>query len=82
MWKVQGVLLNYSKCICDLNQVDNSHNCHGLKRIAQGRGSNGVEKLQTSPWGCVLQSEPPGLMINDISAVIYGRPYSSAFYGI
>ena len=38
MWKVQGVFfLNYSKCIWDLNKVNNSHNCHGLKRVAQGR---------------------------------------------
>ena len=56
---------NYSKCILDLNKVNKSHNCHGLKRVAQSRVSNGVErvpfrKLQTSPWGCVLQSEPPG----------------------
>ena len=61
-----GIFLNYSKCIWDLNKVDNSHNCHGLKRVAQGRVSNGVERvgilnLQTSPWGCVLKSEPPGI---------------------
>ena len=66
MESARGFLLNYSKCICDLNRVNNSHNCHGLKRVAQGRVSNGVErvpflKLQTSPWGCVLQSEPPGI---------------------
>ena len=62
MESARGVFLNYSKCIWDLNKVDNSHNCHGLKRVAQGWVSNGVEfiKLQTSPWGCVLQSEPPG----------------------
>ena len=46
MWKVQGVFfLNYSKSIWDLNKVDNSHNCHGLKGVAQGRVSNGVERV-------------------------------------
>ena len=66
MWKVRGVpFLNYSKCIWDKNTVNDSHNCHGLKRVAQGQVSNGVERVsfwksQPSPWGCVLQSEPPG----------------------
>ena len=48
MWKVQGVpFLNYSKCVWDLNKVTNSHNCHGLKRVAlaQGQVSNGVERV-------------------------------------
>ena len=40
-----GGFLNYSKCNWDLNKVDNSHNCHGLKRVAQGRVSNGVERV-------------------------------------
>ena len=66
MESARGFFLNYSKCIWDLNKVENSHNWYGLKRVVQGRVSNGVErvpfwKLQTSPWGCVLQSEPPGL---------------------
>ena len=46
MWKVEGVpSLNYSKCIWDLNKVNNSHNYHGLKRVAQGHVSNGVERV-------------------------------------
>ena len=46
MWKVQGVpFLNYSKCIWDLNKVNNSHNCHGLKRVARGQFSNGEERV-------------------------------------
>ena len=65
MESARGFFLNYSKCIWDLNKVNNSHNCHGLKRVAQGQVSNGVERVpfwksQTSLWGCVLQSEPPG----------------------
>ena len=31
--------------IWDLNKVNNSHNCHGLKRVAQGQVSNGVERV-------------------------------------
>ena len=45
MESARGVFLNYSKCIWDLNKVDNSHNCHGFKRVAQGRVSNGVERV-------------------------------------
>ena len=44
--KCKGVLfLNYSKCILDLNKVSNSHNVIGLKKVAQGRVSNGVERV-------------------------------------
>ena len=55
-------------CIWDLNTVNNSHNCHGLKRVAQAQVGNGVEKVsflksRASPWGCVLQSEPPGIIV-------------------
>ena len=45
MESARGFFLNYSKCIWDLNKVDDSHNCHGLKRVAQGRVSNGVERV-------------------------------------
>ena len=45
MESARGFFLNYSKCILDLNEVDNSHNCHGLKRVAQGQVSNGVERV-------------------------------------
>ena len=69
MLKVQH--LSFSKCIWDMNKVTNSHNCHGSKRFAQGRVRNGVERVpfeksQTSPWGCVLQCEPPGVMALNI----------------
>ena len=37
--------VKYSKCIWDLNKVTNSHYCHGLKRVAQGRVSIGVERV-------------------------------------
>ena len=54
--------LNNSKCIWDLNKVNNFHNYHGLKRVTQGRVINRVERVpfwksRTSPWGCVLQSD-------------------------
>ena len=49
MWKGEVVpFLNYySKFIWDLNKVSNSHNCQGLKRVAQGHVSisNGVERV-------------------------------------
>ena len=66
MLKVQQV--SFSKCIWDLSKVTNSHNCHGSKRVVQGRVRNGVERVpfgksQTSPWSCVLQSKPPGVMV-------------------
>ena len=69
MLKVQRV--SFSKYIWDLNKVTNSHNCHGSKRVVQGRVRNGVERVpfgksQTSPWGCVLQSEHPGVMVLNI----------------
>ena len=35
--------LDISKYIWDLNKVNNSHYCHGLKRVAQGLVSNGKE---------------------------------------
>ena len=64
MENARGFFLNFSKCIWDLDKVNNSLNCHGLKRVPQGRVSNGVERVpfgksQTSPWGCVLQSDLP-----------------------
>ena len=40
-----GFFLKYSKCIWGLNKVNNSHNCHGLKRVGQDRVSNGVERV-------------------------------------
>ena len=62
--------LNYSKCIWDLNEVNNSHNCHGLKRVAQGRVSNGVEGVpfvfcRVNPWALLLMLDEQ-LRKNDI----------------
>ena len=59
---LKGVHLH---CCTPLDPPLNSHNCHGLKRVAQGWVSIGVERVpfwksQTSPRGCVLQSETPG----------------------
>ena len=67
--------LNYSKCIWDLNKVKHSHNCHWLKRVAQGWVSNGAERVpfwksQTSPWGCVLQSESPGTDVHTLTSPV------------
>ena len=46
MESARGFLfLIYSKCIRGLNKVKNSHDCHGLKRGAQGRVSNEVERV-------------------------------------
>ena len=64
MESARGFFLNYSKCIWDLNKVDNSHNCHGLKRVAQGRVSKGVEmvpflKIADSPLGLCSAERTP-----------------------
>ena len=45
MENARGFFLNFSKCIWDLDKVNNSLNCHGLKRVPQGRVSNGVERV-------------------------------------
>ena len=47
MWKVQQVSFSeLFKVYWDLNKVNNSHNCHGVKRVLKaGYVSNGVERV-------------------------------------